>query len=114
MVVGEGRANEWAGAVHVYDRASGRKLYRLQGREKNTLFGASVSVSQGRVFVGAPWTLGPPGGRVYVFDAASGELLFEQAPFDRAPGTQFGGDVSTSGSRVAVNVEGRVCRTLPQ
>lgn len=101
VVVGEARANGGAGAVHVYDRASGRELYRLQGGT-NAGFGTSVSVSQGRVFVGAPLGLGPPQGRVYVYDAPSGELLFEQAPFDGAPGTQFGGDVSTSASRVAV------------
>src|SRR6185295_4652633 len=41
-------------------------------------------------------------GRVYVYDAASGELLFEQDPFDGAFGTSFGSDLGTSGSRVAV------------
>ncbi len=102
VVVGEGRANGGAGAVHVYDRASGRELYRLQRGGNNAGFGTSVSVSQGRVFVGAPRGGSPATGRVYVYDAPSGELLFEQDPFDGAGGTNFGGDLSTSASRVAV------------
>jgi hypothetical protein len=101
VVVGEGRANG-GGAVHVYDRASGRKLYRLQGGINGHWdFGTGVSVSQGRVFVGAPSALG----RVYVYDAPTGELLFEQGPFDGGLGESFGTDLGTSGSRVAVGAQ---------
>jgi len=99
VVVGEGRVNGEAGAVHVYDRASGRKLYRLQGEGSSARFGTGVSVSQGRVFVGAPWA-GVP--KVYVYDAPTGELLFVQQAFDGANGTGFGTDLGTSASRVAV------------
>jgi hypothetical protein len=54
------------------------------------------------VFVGAPFGGSDRSGRVYVYDAPSGELLFEQDPFDGANGTGFGTDLSTSASRVAV------------
>src|SRR5262249_16475547 len=101
VVVGEGRA-DGGGAVHVYDRATGRKLYRLHGGHNGHWdFGTGVSVSQGRVIVGAPSALG----RVYVYDAPTGELLFEQGPFGGGLGASFGTDLGTSGSRVAVGAQ---------
>jgi WD40 repeat protein len=75
--------------------------------DNNDLFGAAISLSNGKALIGAPTdaTTGTGSGRAYIYDATSGTLL--RTLENPTPGSndQFGGAVSLSGNLALVGAQ---------
>jgi WD40 repeat protein len=73
----------------------------------NDLFGAAISLSQGKALIGAPLdaTTGTGSGRAYVYDSKSGALLQTFENPTPASNDQFGGAVSISGNQALVGAQ---------
>ena len=109
-VVGTPDANlsgcHWSGVAYVYNTGTGALVATLNNPtpDARDQFGWSVAVSGSTVVVGAPydftattWT-----GSAYVFDAASGNLLWTLNKPTPAAGGSFGYSVAVSGSTIVV------------
>ena len=102
-------SDEPHGAVSVFNRTTGNELFRLTAKEPaaGAGFGASVSVSNGRILIGSPSScsgFGPSSPAAYLFSATTGELLQEISPTGFDIGC-FAGAVALSGSRALVGSE---------
>jgi len=96
-----------SGRAYLFDAVTGNLMHTIEnpGQEPaGDSFGSSVSISGDRIAVGAyrDATDGAYSGRAYLFDAASGNLVYTFA--SPAPETydDFGGAVSVAGDRVLV------------
>jgi hypothetical protein len=93
------------GVAYVYSAATGALVASLPDPSPagDDAYGASVSVSGNTVVVGA-WrdTGAPDGGKAYVFNATTGELIATLANPSGAHDAGFGYSVSVSGNTVAV------------
>jgi len=95
-----------AGSAYVFDAVSGNLLRTLNNPTPiaSDLFGISVAISGSTVVVGAYWddTGASNAGSAYVFDAASGTLLWTLNNPTPAASDWFGYSVAVSGSTVVV------------
>lgn len=84
------------GAAYVFDAVSGNLLHTLLSPAPifDDHFGASVAVAGGRVLVGAPEGYLTDEGAAFLFDAASGNLLFELTDPTVKSDDQFGRSVT--------------------
>lgn len=92
------------GHVYVFDCDTGALLKTLSdpNPDYDEYFGASVAISDGLILVGSARDNLPGSGTVYVFDAATGELLRMLATPSDLANTGFGYAVSASGNRAIV------------
>ena len=110
VVVGapeDGTLDYKAGAVYVFDRATGQELFQLfaSDGEDHEYFGMAVAVSGRYVVVGAPIADNYLGA-VYVFDGVTGQELHKLGASDGAGWFYFGKAVSTWGDRAAITATG--------
>ena len=90
-----------AGAVYVFDRASGLQLVKLTANDPHPVdsFGRCVDISGNRAIIGSRG--GQPNGlfsgSAYLFNATSGHQISKLIPSDGIPGDQFGTSVAISG-----------------
>ena len=95
-----------AGAAYVFDAASGNLRWTLNNPAPNSedQFGYSMAVSGNTIVVGTPGdnTDADSAGSAYVFDAASGNLLWTLNNPSPADGLWFGDSVAVSGSTIVV------------
>src|SRR5689334_114984 len=96
-----------AGAVYVFDGASGAPRLALQDpmHAKDDLFGHAVAATRDRILVGAPRTQTDGlvmAGAAYLFDGRSGELLRTFAEPTPAANAEFGSAVAFAGDGVLV------------
>lgn len=107
LAVTEWSYARYAGAVHVYDKASGTLHATLMASDAAPFayLGSSVALRDGIVATGA--VKAGPGGRVYLFDAAQGSELLALDPIGTL-GVQpdFGARVELAGGRVFVGAPG--------
>lgn len=78
LIVGVSRTDapgQDAGSVRIFSGATGAQLLQLDGPGPGARFGSAVHGDAGRLVVGAPGAGATGTGRVFVHDAASGELL---------------------------------------
>ena len=108
---GDSEAGEYAGAVYVFDVATGTELYKLIPDDPSDVFGGrAAAFGSATAMVG---TLGIVGtvfqDAAYIYDLSTGEKLFDLAPDDPHPpsngffpGTVFGWGVDLSGELAVV------------
>ena len=106
----DSEAGEYAGAVYVFDVATGTELYKLIPDDPSDVFGGT-SASFG-ASVAMDGTIGIVGSvlqdAAYIYDLSSGEKLFDLAPDDPHPpsngfpATIFGWGVDLSGELAVV------------
>jgi len=96
-----------AGAVYVFDRATGSPLFQLLASdgEDHEYFGSAVAVSGRYVLVGSPITDNYKGA-VYVYDGVTGQELQKLQASDAAGWFYFGRALSAAGDRVAITASG--------
>ncbi len=98
-----------AGAVYVYDAASGTQLHRLVAQDGTAWanFGASVAVRGTLIAIGAPeanltyWHAGT----AYLFDAVTGRQMRRIVPTDGHLQAGFGGSIAIDGPHVVIGSE---------
>lgn len=98
-------------AAYVFDVASGSLMHRLTppAGAPGDFFGQSVSLSNGRVLVGAPGTdssAGIDSGAVYLYDAMTGQFLGGLTPNTLVDYQGFGSAVDLDGDRALVGGSG--------
>ncbi len=98
-----------SGSVYLFDAATGlelRKISPIDGAAGDE-FGSSVSISGGRVLVGARGDddAGLESGSAYLFDALTGTLLAKLVASDGSAGDEFGFAVSIDGDTIAVGAK---------
>ena len=100
--VGDDTVGSGAGAVYVFDRATGRLLYTLTSPAPaaNGSFGQALALDDGLLVVGAPGEA--PGGKVHVFDAATGAFRRTIANPTGGASDTFGFSVAVLGERIIV------------
>src|SRR6059058_4898486 len=95
-----------AGAVHLFDAATGALLHTLlnPASDVDSRFGSAVAIAGGAVLIGAPFddTGAADAGIAYLFDAASGAVLATFENPTPAPGDQFGASLAADGNLVVV------------
>jgi len=98
----------WAGAAYLFDTGSAELRRTLAHPEPadGANFGFAVSLSEGRVLVGAPGQ--PLGerknvGAAYLFDSLTGELLHSWREPEPGSGHEFGLSVALSGTNALVS-----------
>ncbi len=95
-----------AGAVYVFDAATGEQLHKLIAEDASwgAGLGFAVAVSGSTIVVGAPFCddLGTHAGSAYVFDANTGEQLHKLTGNDTEAGDQFGFSVSIFGNKIVI------------
>ena len=96
-----------AGNVYVFNSSTGSLLETLTSPSPQLLgaFGWSVAVSGNSVIVGAPGENAsqvPAAGHVYIFSATTGKLLKTLSSPNPGSGGEFGGNMASSGSLLAV------------
>jgi len=93
---------ELTGSAYVFDVTTGRQLFRLSSPdgEKFDRFGASVAISENIAVVGAPFSDGTEtnSGSAYVFNAATGQLLFKIVPTDGSRNDEFSNGIGIDGN----------------
>jgi outer membrane protein assembly factor BamB len=108
VLIGTSRNGSQAtiGKAYLYSASTGNLLrtFSAPNPTLNDYFGGSVTVDNGRVFIGCLFdnTLASRGGRVYEYSAATGNLI---RPFnDPTPqaNTAFGVRISVSGNKVVI------------
>ena len=103
-------AGEHSGAAYIFDADTGQELFKLAPASlaAHDGFGFSVAVSGQRAVLGAPWYDGlvADSGAAWLFDAATGQELFQLLAWDWPPGEGFGQSVAISGERVVVGAPG--------
>ncbi len=98
------------GAAYLFDASTGVELVKLlpkNGREFDR-FGAAIALSDEVVAVGSPWNgnaNGDDAGTVYLFAAASGDLIRKILPDDGEKGDWFGWSVAIDHGIVAVGAK---------
>lgn len=109
-------AGAGAGAVYVFDAATGTQLHKLAPADGGAedRFGGAVAIAQGRILVGATGSdgAGPDAGAAYVFDALSGVELHKLVPSDASFLGTFGGAVDLDGDRCLVGAHAADSSTL--
>lgn len=107
---GDGDLGSNSGSAYVFDAMTGVQIVKLLPDDGAALdkFGASVSIFDGVVAVGATGDsdLGANSGSVYVFDAATGTQIFKLLADDGTSGDAFGFSVSISSGVIAVGANG--------
>ena len=95
-----------AGAVYIFDLATGQQRYKLFAPDatEQDQFGLSVDIHNGVVIVGAAFNdiAYNNSGSVYLFDAASGQLIDQWQSPDPATAQLFGRDVAIHGDTAIV------------
>ena len=95
-----------AGAVYVFDAATGTQLHRLVAQDGTAwaFFGRSVDIDGDVVAIGAPEAspLGFHSGAAYVFDASSGQQTIKLVPSDGHLFARFGSSVGVDGLQVII------------
>ncbi|MDF1809515.1 MAG: hypothetical protein P1U42_07455, partial [Phycisphaerales bacterium] len=95
-----------AGAAYLFNAITGNQLLKLIADDGSALdrFGATVSIFEGVVAVGAPGDsdLGPNSGSVYIFDVSTGKQLFKLHANDGVAEDLFGSSVAISDLVIAV------------
>ena len=100
----------FSGSAYLFDTTTGQQLFKLLPNDgaKNDVFGVSVGISGEIAIVGA-WRHndhGPNSGAAYIFDATTGQQLFELLPDDGAEFGGFGSSVGISGGTAIVGAGG--------
>jgi hypothetical protein len=98
--------DDTAGAVHLFDRASGELILTIPNPEPEAYdqFGQSVAASENRVLVGAPYDDGGgiDRGAVYLFEITSGLLLHTFRSPNPTDFGQFGQSVAAAGDVILI------------
>ncbi len=98
-----------SGAGYVFDAGSGQQLHKLKPLDGSEwdLFGLSVSLSAGMALVGAVQDIanGSASGSAYVFDAVTGQELYELYPGDGGDADWFGTSASLDGMLALVGAK---------
>lgn len=95
-----------AGAVYVYDAATGAQLHRLVAQDGAAWdnFGASVGIDGDLIAIGSPeaspiiWH----SGAAYLFDAATGQQTLKVLPNDGHLQAKFGSSIGVDGPHVVI------------
>lgn len=100
-----------AGAVYVFDLSTGEQIDKFGpvGPGLSARFGSSLSLSGGRVAVGAPFDadIARGIGAAYVYDLDAGEQVGKYMPRFRYEHVSFGQSVAMDGSRLWVGDDAR-------
>lgn len=107
LAVADYAAHFYAGRVSVYELASGQWIYDVFSPDlvSSDGFGISVAIDGDLLVVGASYHHhggGPGSGAAYVFDAASGALLYELLGSPIATSVRYGGTLAVRDGIVAV------------
>ncbi len=109
IVIGAYGDDDWgfgSGSAYVYNATTGEPLHTLTAGDAaaGDGFGVSVSISGGRIVVGAfcDDDAGDGSGSAYLFDAYSGQQIYKLTADDAAESDLFGDSVSISGSMTVI------------
>jgi outer membrane protein assembly factor BamB len=101
-----GAYKDEAGSAYLFDVTTGMQLAKLdqRGYRRYDYFGVSVGINGNTAIVGADGDdeRGSSSGAAYLFDVATGNLLFKLKASDAATEDNFGSSVAISGNRAIV------------
>ena len=98
---------ENSGAAYIFDVTTGEQLFKLNASDaaSGDLFGNSVAIDGNTILVGAQFhaSKGGNSGAAYVFDATTGEQLYNLSASDASSGSEFGYAVAVNGSTAVIS-----------